>query len=90
MHLSADTVNGIFEMSGSLAIWANVFKLLQDKTVKGCHWQPMIFWSSWSLWNLYYYPHLGQWLSFTGGCSLAVANVVWTFLAAYYMLRSKS
>jgi len=88
--MTPDLINGLYETFGSIAIWVNVRKLIQDKIVKGCHWQPMIFWSSWSCWNLYYYPHLGQWLSFSGGCSLVVANITWTALAAYYMLRSKS
>lgn len=89
MRLSPDAINGCYESLGSLAIWANVHKLWQDKVVLGAHWQSMIFWSSWSMWNLYYYPVLHQWFSFSGGCSLALANVVWTALAAYYMLRRK-
>lgn len=85
-----DLINGLFEISGSIAIWANVLKLWKDKKVQGTHWQMMIFFSSWALWNLYFYPHLDQWLSFAGGCSMAVSEVIWTVLAACYMTRSKS
>ena len=84
-----DLVNGAFEALGSLAIWANVRKLHIDKQVRGAHWQPMAFFSTWSIWNLYFYPHLNQWLSFTGGCSLTLANVTWTVLAMYYMTRRR-
>jgi hypothetical protein len=80
-----DLINGLFELVGSVAVWGNVHKLLADKAVRGTRWQLMVFFSSWSIWNLYYYPHLGQWLSFVGGVSLMVANVTWTALAAYYM-----
>lgn len=85
-----DLSNGIFEFIGSIAIWANVVALHRDKEVRGSRWEMMIFFSSWGYWNLYYYPHLNQWFSFTGGCSLALANTAWTVLAAYYVTRRRS
>lgn len=88
--MRADIVNGLYETAGSIAIWFNVRKLYQDKIVKGILWKPFIFWSSWSVWNCYYYPHLHQWFSFAGGASLCIANIVWTSMAAYYMRPKKS
>lgn len=83
-----DFINGLFEFSGSIAIWINVFKLYKDKQIKGIHWGPMLFFTSWSFWNLYYYPFLSQWLSLTGGVSLVIANCIWTGLAIYYLKNS--
>lgn len=82
-----DLINGVFEATGSVAVWANVRRLYRDKIIKGVCWQPMVFFSSWGVWNLYYYPHLGQWLSFLGGISIALANIVWTAMAVYYLRR---
>jgi len=80
----ADGINGLYEAAGSLAIWLNVRAILRDKQIKGIHIAPMIFFTSWSFWNLYYYPHLQQWLSFAGGVSIVAANTVWTGLALYF------
>jgi hypothetical protein len=85
-----DLVNGVFEIVGSLAIWGNVRALYLDKMVRGSRWYMMVFFTSWGYWNMFYYPHLNQWLSFAGGCSLAIANTVWTALAAYYVTRRRS
>ena len=82
--MSVDTINGTFEAVGSLAVWFNVRQLLKDKFVAGCRWELSSFFTSWSAWNLYYYPHLGQWMSLVGGLSLCAANAVWFSLALYY------
>ena len=37
-----DLVNGLFELGGSLFVWANVYKLYMDKAVKGIYW-PLTF-----------------------------------------------
>lgn len=72
-----DLVNGLFEFIGSIMLWKNVYQLNKDKQVRGVHWGPTGFFWVWGLWNLYFYPHLNQWLSFTGGLSIVLANGVW-------------
>lgn len=84
-----DVINGCFEGVGSILIWLNVFRLAQDKTVKGSNWWVMIFFASWAVFNLYFYPHLGQEWSFLGGLSMFVAEFVWVVMAYYYCNRSK-
>lgn len=75
-----DTINGAFEFGGSLAVWVNVWALWKDKGYKGARLAPMLFFSSFSLWNLWYYPHLGQWASLTGGIILGLANCAYVGL----------
>ena len=82
-----DLVNGLFELVGSVLVWINVYKLYQDKEVKGVYWPITFFWGAWGLWNLYYYPFLDQWLSFVGGLIMAVGNTAWVVLAYYYALK---
>jgi hypothetical protein len=84
-----DLVNGVFEAFGSLGVWGNVLALIKDKQVKGTRWWFAAFFTSWGFWNLYYYPHLGQWLSFWGGASMALANLVWVVLAIKYCCSTK-
>jgi ABC-type transport system involved in cytochrome c biogenesis permease subunit len=79
-----DVVNGAFELSGGLFLFLNVLRLLRDKKVSGVSLAPVIFFSVWGLWNLYYYPSLGQWCSLVGGVTVVIMNTVWVGLALYY------
>jgi hypothetical protein len=82
--MTPDLINGLFEVVGSLMIWLNVRQIYRDKEIKGVHVAPTAFFFTWGLWNLYYYPHLNQWLSFAGGISIAIANGFWVGLMIYY------
>jgi hypothetical protein len=84
-----DLVNGLFEMVGGLTTFLNCWKLHKDKEVKGVVWQLTIFYTAWGLWNLYYYPSLGQWLSFLGGCVIVTSNVIWISQVVYYKRKAK-
>lgn len=79
-----DAVNGLFEFCGGALNWLNVLALLRDKQVKGVHVEATMLFTAWGFWNLYYYPHLNQWLSFTGGVAIVGANLTWVILAIHY------
>lgn len=85
----ADLVNGVFEAAGGLMCWLNVQKIMKDKSVVGVYWPVQAFFSAWGIWNLYYYPALGQWASFWGGVFLVAGNSTWTFLAAHYAAKER-
>lgn len=82
MHM--DMFNGLLEFVGSLMLWLNVRALYKDKQVKGVNWLTTLFFTGWGVWNLAYYPSLGQWWSFAGGISLALANLAWLVLLLKY------
>lgn len=84
LHLPPDAINGMFELVGSALIWLNVKQLYRDKMFRGVAIAPTAFFDCWGMWNLYYYPHLGQWVSFAGGCSMVVANFVWVCQMIHY------
>lgn len=79
-----DLTNGGFEFLAGVMNWINVRRLYKDKEVRG--YSPWVFgfFTSWGLWNLFYYPHLGQWISFAGGISIMLSNMSWLSLAIYY------
>lgn len=79
-----DLINGLFEIGGAVATCLNVRSLMRDKEVKGVDWRMFVFYVGWGLFNLIYYPHLGQWLSFAGGCCIVAANACWLALALAY------
>lgn len=80
-----DAVNGIFEMAGAPFIFLSVLKLYKDKEVKGVSWAATAFFSSCGLWNLYFYPFMGAWLSFFGGLALVLVNLIWLAQIVYYL-----
>ena len=80
----ADLVNGLFEFFGSIALWLNVRQVYRDKGYSGVTSLATAFFVLWGYWNLYYYPSLGQWWSFAGGCSIVTANTIWLYLMFYY------
>jgi len=58
--------------------------LYRDKQVKGVSVLATSVFFSWGLWNLYYYPHLDQWLSFLGGLVIVAGNLLWLSMMFYY------
>jgi hypothetical protein len=79
-----DLINGSFEFLGGFALWDNVKRIRKDKQVRGVNWKVTLFFTSWGFWNLFYYPHLGQWLSFAGGVNIVAANAFWLYFAVKY------
>ncbi|MGD9728202.1 MAG: hypothetical protein AB7R40_23115 [Nitrospiraceae bacterium] len=79
-----DLVNGLFEFGGSLAISASVFRLAKDKQVKGVAWSMVAFFWAWGIWNIFYYPHLGQNLSFLAGICVVSVNTIYLAMLLYY------
>lgn len=79
-----DFINGLFEMSGGFFLWNNVRILFRQKKIRGVSILTTAIFSAWGFWNLFYYPHLGQWLSFVGGINVVLANTAWVILALKY------
>ena len=79
-----DLINGLFEALAGFAILNNCRVLYHDKIFKGISLWSTVFFTSWGFWNLYYYPHLNQIISFMGGLLIVGANVLWVGLMLYY------
>ena len=80
-----DLINGSFECLGGILNWMNCYRLYKDKEVKGVFPLVWVFFATWGLYNLWYYPHLHQILSFYGGLVIVAANLVWVSLCYYYL-----
>lgn len=85
----ADLINGGFELLGGLFILNHCRVLYAQKAVRGVSVLSTAFFTLWGLWNLYFYPSLGQWASFAGGVVIVVANGVWIALALFYARRAQ-
>lgn len=87
--MNPDLINGLFELVGSYFTWMNAWILFQAKETKGVYWPTWLFFSVWGIWNLYYYPALGQSFSFYAGIVLVSGNIAWVVLAIYYKRTSE-
>lgn len=86
--MSPDVINGCFEIGGAAVLALNVKRLHRDRRIAGVHWGPTLFFALWGLWNLFYYPSLGQWWSTVGGCLLVLVNIIWLVQLGCYGLAA--
>ncbi len=82
--MTPDIVNSLFEAGAVFATGLSVGKLLHDKKVAGIHWLQVGFFTVWGLWNIVYYPMLGQWWSFSAGVGLVLMNALYLILLLKY------
>lgn len=85
--MTADTINGLFEAFASLMILNHARVLYRDKLVRGISIVSVIFFFAWGVWNLYYYPALGQMFSFWCGIAVVIANATWAGMLLFYSHR---
>jgi len=85
----ADCVNGTYELLGAPFILLSVLKLHREKTVRGVSLWAVAFFCTWGYWNLYYYPSLGQWVSFAGGIAIVIMNTIWISQVVYYIRKER-
>jgi len=79
-----DIINGCFEFGASLFQLINVIATYRDKKIRGIRIVPTMFFTSWGIWNLYYYPQLNQIWSFIGGLGIVITNLIWVVLMIKY------
>jgi hypothetical protein len=76
-----DLINGSFELVGAAFTWRNAVELWRAREFRGVYWPTAAFFAVWGLWNLVYYPALGQWFSLAGGVLLVAGNLAWVAMA---------
>lgn len=82
--MNNDLINAAFEMAGGFFVLLSVRRAYLDKKVAGVSWLHVSFFTFWGAWNLYYYPSLGQYLSFYAGIFLVLVNTIWVSQLIYY------
>lgn len=84
-----DTINAAFECMGGVFTLLNVRAILRDKMVRGIDLRVNTFFLTWGMWNLFYYPHLDQWLSFAAGVFLTSVSSIYYGLLIFYFMKEK-
>lgn len=75
--LTPDWINGAFEFCGAFFTWSNFVVYCRERELKGVYWPATAFFTVWGLWNLFYYPAIGQPVSFVGGIFLTGGSAAW-------------
>ena len=84
-----DIINGLFECLSGMAILLHCVQMYKDKKIRGVSMVACCFFAAWGLWNLYYYPHLGQMMSFLGGLFMTMAHTTWIGMMIYYKKKER-
>lgn len=79
-----DAINGSFELAAGLFVLNHCRVLKAHKSLRGVSMISMGFFTLWGVWNMYYYPALGQPLSFYGGVFVVAANAFYFGMALHY------
>lgn len=79
-----DLINASFELFGSIAVFISCMRAKKDRQIRGVSPITVGFFTAWGLWNIFYYPHLGQSLSFYCGIAVVFANTYWVCLIFKY------
>lgn len=75
-----DLINGLFETLAGLFVLNHCRVLLRDRAVAGVSIASTAFFTLWGIWNLWFYPQLGQFWSMVGGVFVVLANTVYVAL----------
>ena len=84
LSLNWDFVNACLNIGGVIAITTSIYRVLRDKLVRGVHWGMLIFFITWSTWNLFLYYHIGLWMSVVAGFLMVLTETLYLFLLFYY------
>lgn len=82
--MNPDLVNASFELAGVDFTALNIKRALRDRSVRGVSPAATCFFTVWGMWNLFYYPHLGQLLSFVAGAVMTLVNCVYLGLLVQF------
>lgn len=81
---STDMFNACFELGGAALTLLSVRALMRDKKVRGFSPAPIVFFTVWGVWNLWFYSSLGQWFSMFASSTVLAVNAVWLLLIWKY------
>lgn len=72
-----DIINGLFETLASISILNHCRVVRNSGQAHGSSLLSTMFFMVWGMWNIWYYPQLGQVFSFWAGIAVLGANLFW-------------
>jgi hypothetical protein len=80
-----DLINFFFGVFGALLAYQNIREAKKHNKIQGVHWYSTFFFSSWGIWNIYFYSSLELYLSVLGSICIVLVDFYWLYL--YYKLK---
>lgn len=87
--MTPDLFNALFEAGGALAVLMSVIRTHRERRMVGVSGAHVAFFFGWGLWNLFYYPSLHQWASFSAGVALTLVNLAFALQYLKYGRKPK-
>jgi hypothetical protein len=84
-----DFLNGSLELVCAGMLYLDVRTLLKHKTVQGISIIARTFFWGWSIWNLWWYPHLHQTFSFVGALAVMLPQTFWLGMLIRYKTKKE-
>ena len=82
--MNIDQDNAVFELFGAILTLLHSRAILRDRRVAGVSILAVSGFAAWGIWNLFYYPSLDQWWSFSAGLLLCFANLLYLSLLVWF------
>lgn len=82
--MTPDLINSLFELCAGFFVLNHARVLYKEKMVHGISIISVLFFVLWGFWNLFYYPHLGQTLSYYAGMFICFTNITWIVMLVKY------
>lgn len=86
--MTPDFTNGCFEFLAGAMILNHCRVLYKARKVAGVSKFSTLFFVCWGFWNMFYYPHLDQYWSFSGGLFVVLTNLLYVSMMVYYSRKS--
>jgi hypothetical protein len=80
----SDLANSGIELVGAAVTLTNVVALHRDKMVRGISLLPVVFFTLWGAWNIFFYHTNGLFYSALAGVAMFLVNALWLVMAVYY------
>ena len=82
--ITSDMINALFEIAGALMVCDHIRHLLRDKSVAGVSTLAVVWFTTWSLWNVYYYNDINQIYSWCAAIIMGLIQTTYLILLIYY------
>ena len=82
--ITPDHINGAIEAVAGFFVLNHCRVLYAHKETRGVSIVSSLFFMCWGFWNLYYYPHLNQPISYYGGLFVVTANALYIGMMVRY------
>lgn len=81
---AVDKFNAMFELFGAVAVLPSIWAAAKAKRVVGVSAVTSVFFVAWGLWNIIYYPALGQTWSGYAAIAMTTTNMIYLYQILIY------